>query len=1049
MSAGVYTATVNGYKNEVIAATATTSLIVKRSGPINCKLTLNPILNTGKGTLAWRFTLPADTHCTLAVADTEHALTGNGAPQHGIININAGIHNLRLTITDPSGKIEVVPIDEECYIYAGLTTEVTTDCSAYSFAKMVPVSGTVTVKNSARVETGALVLTAYHADGSPFTPAVTRTIPVNGYKDGVFTSDYKLMLPASAVKETPVVRASFATPSDAYVVTERVDGVPTAPLTEAGAIGVNPSIALSADAITVSGSLTVANPGRVPLGALKLTAADTWTTTTATLEKIDEEKGIYTYNYALNLPPTTLGTKPRITVSLGEQAVAKSDFAVDEYPLLEKALTTDGVGGLDFRLQVYTLTSSVINSSGLSDFVANRVCGVGTNTVYLWGELSGADLVAVGRAIGNAEVGLNMKGGVVAGGVLPVEAFSRCGGLTNIVIGGVKTVPTGAFDECVKLKSVTIGHSVETIDDGVFARCSSLEDIAADKSNIAYCSYNKTLYTRDQSTLVAYPRASRDSAFVVPSCVTTINPSAFHNCGNLQHVTMSRNLKVIGVGAFRNCGSLARVNLGSNVRFIGDGAFCECGCLEAISIPGSVYSVGKFAFQLCKGLRHLDIGVGVTVIGDRAFQYCERLEGVALPCTAREVGDAAFEACFGIKSVSIPQGVGSLGMHAFYYCTGITSVAIPDSVYSMGEGIFMGCSNLGSVTIGSGLSSIPRNAFVDTALKRLDIPGTVKTIGRAAFFMCHSLSEVNFNYGIETIDSEAFKDCFSTQPGPEPKYMNPDNIDWSRVVIPDSVTSIGNQAFSDCVFLKSVTFSKGLSVISKGVCSGCVKMDYVVIPDGARVIEEGAFQDCVELRGIKFGKCLESIGPRAFKNCCLVDYFPDDDWSAYFFGETALDYFGGTKRLTVVIPDNVKTICNNAFEGCKYLKTVVVGNGVTEIQQKAFKDCENLSKLTLGRNIKTFGPNAFENCMNIEYINIAENLPDTGIPLVKEEGGNSAFGITITLPETSHTFDQDYAGTGECGFINEKHHSPRQAGDYQREFCRWGYFWVYRGGNGP
>ncbi len=157
------------------------------------------------------------------------------------------------------------------------------------------------------------------------------------------------------------------------------------------------------------------------------------------------------------------------------------------------------------------------------------------------------------------------------------------------------------------------------------------------------------------------------------------------------------------------------------------------------------------------------------------------------------IGKHAFEDCSRLTSVTIPNSVTSIGYGAFRGCSGLTSVIIPNSVTSIGDDVFNGCSGLTSVTVdknnGTYDSRNNCNAIIETSTNNLIvgckntiIPNSVTSIGRNAFYGCSGLTSVAIPYSVTSIGGGAFCDCSGL----------------TSVTIPNSVTYIGGYAFEGC-----------------------------------------------------------------------------------------------------------------------------------------------------------------------------------------------------------------------------------------------------------
>ena len=308
--------------------------------------------------------------------------------------------------------------------------------------------------------------------------------------------------------------------------------------------------------------------------------------------------------------------------------------------------------------------------------------------------------------------------------------------------------------------------------------------------------------------------------------VTSIGDQAFYNCTSLTSVTIPDSVTSIGDRAFRCCISLTSVTIPDSVTSIGEEAFYGCWDLTRLTIPGSVTSIDKDAFCFCSSLTSVTIPDSVTSIGDSAFYGCESLTSVTIPDSVTSIGSCAFYGCASLTSVTIPDSVTSIGGSAFYDCSSLTSVTIPDSVTSIGDYAFYGCESLTSVTI----------------------PDSVTSIGNCAFASCTSLTGIWVAEGNSHYANDASGVLFNKDkttlvqcPGAFAAYT-----------VPNSVTSIGEYAFSHCTSLTSVTIPNSVTSIGEHAFSYCTSLTSVTISDSVTSIGEYAFYDCTSLTDVYY-----------------------------------------------------------------------------------------------------------------------------------------------------------------------------------------------------
>ena len=405
------------------------------------------------------------------------------------------------------------------------------------------------------------------------------------------------------------------------------------------------------------------------------------------------------------------------------------------------------------------------------------------------------------------------------------------------------------------------------------------------------------------------------------------------------------------------------------VTSIADSAFYSNWSLIEVTIPNSVTTIGDYAFASCSGLKTVTIPNSVTTIGDYVFASCSGLKTVTIPNAMTSIGRNAFYGCTGLTEVTIPNAVTSIGINAFYGCTGLTEVTIPNSVTTIGERAFYRCTGLQTViwnarnaeyynglsydspfsncdrltdfVFGEEVEHIPAYLCRElTLLNTIVIPNSVTSIGISAFDGCSGLTEVIWNarnvQDFQDNSSRPFSGCdrltdfvFGEEVEHIPAYLCRELTLLNAIVIPNSVTSIGTNAFSFC---------RGLTKVS--------------IPNSVKTIGNWAFYRCTGLTTVTIGNSVTSIGNRAFYSC--------------------------TSLTEVSIPNSVKTIEFRAFEGCTGLKTVTIGNSVTTIGESAFYSCTSLTEVSIPNSVTSIGSSVFEDCSGLKTVTIGNSVTTIG-----------------------------------------------------------------------
>ena len=213
----------------------------------------------------------------------------------------------------------------------------------------------------------------------------------------------------------------------------------------------------------------------------------------------------------------------------------------------------------------------------------------------------------------------------VGGGV-----FYGCSALESVVLSeNITELPSynqgdyGFFCECSSLKSISIPHGVTNIENNAFYGCSSLTKTNYTGDVASWCnikfgysanpmSYSHNFYINDQEI----------KDLIIPNSVDSIHGYAFYGCSSLTSITIPNSVTSIGYNAFSDCSSLTSVTIPNSVTSIGYNAFSDCSSLTSVTIPNSVTSIGSSAFYGCDSLSFVVIGSGVTSVEYSAFRDC-------------------------------------------------------------------------------------------------------------------------------------------------------------------------------------------------------------------------------------------------------------------------------------------------------------------------------------------------------------------------------------------------------------------------------------------
>lgn len=250
---------------------------------------------------------------------------------------------------------------------------------------------------------------------------------------------------------------------------------------------------------------------------------------------------------------------------------------------------------------------------------------------------------------------------------------------------------------------------------------------------------------------------------VIPDSVTEIGPRAFCQCENLERVTMGSGVRTIGMTAFSACSKLSEIALPDGLERIGSGAFQFCESLVTISIPDRVTEIGDFAFRYCYNLENIDLGVGINTINEETFSDCRALAHLTIPDSVTKIEQGAFSRS-GLVSIVIPNTVTFMGS-CFYNCDKLECITVGSKVAQDNSFAYLYCDTIRSLTIADGADKIDCNLLdmlgCRKTLTEVVIPDSVTCIGINAFFDCDQLSEIVIPNSVNRIENYAFNGCKS------------------------------------------------------------------------------------------------------------------------------------------------------------------------------------------------------------------------------------------------------------------------------------------------
>lgn len=527
------------------------------------------------------------------------------------------------------------------------------------------------------------------------------------------------------------------------------------------------------------------------------------------------------------------------------------------------------------------------------------------------------------------------------------RAFSFTG-LTSVVLPeGLEEVPDSAFYFCDHLTSVTLPEGLLRIGEEAFTYCRALSSISLPSTlqEIGANCFNETKLKK----------------VVIPASVQFIGDNCFSNYlvdtgwGSLYYngpeVVFEGDPQVTALtfGQLDTSKEYSYTEFWDRVElFIGH----KIVKLKITTSPGTVVdrtylsplvvdksypaeetmTAGEVpakatleAADIPQGVQILTVPEGVERIAPEAFKGMHFLYRVILPESLREIGDSAFEDCGGLQYVTVGSGVEKIGARAFAGCRNLREIALPD-----------------------GITEIPESCFEkDINLLKVTLPAGLVTIGKNAFNGCCYTEEVNLEActALESIGERAFS-----------------RTGMRKIILPDSVRSLGERAFEYPTRMTELKLSAGLEEIPDYCFYHSNHLKSLEIPGNIRRIGKYSFYQARDLKDLKLSEGLETIDEGAFST----------------FLDNVLVYNNHGKRYSslkkLAIPASVTKLGLGAFAGCDALTSITFekGSALTEIPGKCFMLCTGLKDMTIPGFIQKVGNSAFAYCTVLSKVTVQE-----------------------------------------------------------------------------
>ena len=439
-----------------------------------------------------------------------------------------------------------------------------------------------------------------------------------------------------------------------------------------------------------------------------------------------------------------------------------------------------------------------------------------------------------------------------------------------------------------------------------------------------------------------------------------------------------------------------------------------------IIVEEGVVDIGMYAFKEMDKVTQVRLPSTLETIWGYVFEGCAALSDLEI-LHVDTISTSAFEGCSALSDLMLPEGIVTIYTRAFYNCSGLRSVSIPASLKTFGDESFGRCTALEAVRISdlSAWCGITFSTYGSSNPLNQREPGSEVQKDVGLYVNGEKLTDLVIPADVTSIAPRAFYGYTGLE----------------SVVIPDTVNTVGDSAFSTCTNLRSV--SADAATIGNSAFEYCGSLEAVSLGENVTAIGRYVFQNCGELSSVNIPAALKSIGHCAFHSCgklqrvdltdlaawCVIS-FSTGAWGDPGYGtcysnplcnSSASLYLNGALLEEAVIPDGVTYIDAYAFYRDSDLRLVRIPSTMKSIGQFAFASCGNLT------DVYYSGTQEQWNAVSVSQYN--DSLTNATIHYYPDiiASGTCNWGLTWTLDENGLL---TISGNGEMDSWNSSSGAP-------------------------
>ena len=609
-----------------------------------------------------------------------------------------------------------------------------------------------------------------------------------------------------------------------------------------------------------------------------------------------------------------------------------------------------------------------------------------------------------------------------------LRAFYNCEAITFITIpNSVTSIGNGAFCECYGLTSIEIPNSVTSIGISAFKNCEALTSITIPNSvtsisgyTFAYC-YGMT-------------------SIIIPNSVTSIGNNAFYGCTGLISISLPDNVKSIGSSAFSGCDGLTSVTIPNSVTSIGNGAFYGCSGLEMVNFIEPIHTyfttIPCEAFAHCDNITTILIPEGIVKIERAAFNP-SGITTAYLPETTTDIAADAFaEGVTIYKDIKDKEGHVTYSLNltnktaTAFLTENVATVTVKQTVND--SGINYSVTRINDNIIVDKVTTLNIQGSRWEILDNVDITKMRPTlkIGLGGLWYYHKAKNWGdedeyfsvgdgSNSGHQNIPEDLRReDIISEIKGiPVTKITGSINLNIKNLRIPSSIIEITGNALTENHLYSfqvddnnpnyksdsnGVLFSKdGKTLVSYPADKNSTTYN---VPSGVTTIGMCAFGKSTKLTTVNLSSTVTTIEESAFNRLTNLTSF--DTKNVKTIGKTAFMASGIT---SITFGSALETIGTMAFQNCNNLTNIQIPNNIKTIEAQAFNGCTELATITFSEptHLTTIPANTFSNCDMLSTITIPEGIVTIGNGAFNPSGLNEVYLPTTSSNVHANAFAED------------------------------------------